>query len=260
MNIILHGCLGAMGRELSSLVKESAAENHIIICAGIDRQKADTALDYPVYSHFNDLGEDIKKTADVIIDFSTATAIDALLDFTERQSIPLVLCTTNLSLKQLARINALSDKTAVLRSANMSLGINLLTELVSGAAKILYSSGFNIEIIEKHHKRKIDAPSGTAISISEAVNAALGNKLNPVYCRTDRQEARPENEIGIASVRGGSMAGEHEVIFAGEDEIISFTHTALSRKIFAKGALKAAEFIASRQKGLYSMKDVIRLS
>ena len=210
---------------------------------------------YPV---FTELGAcDVK--ADVMIDFSSAKATDAVLEYCGSRELPLVLCTTGLSQEQLQKVEETAEKTAVLRSANMTLGVNLLLKLVQEAAKVLASSGFDIEIVEKHHNQKKDAPSGTALALAESMNEALGNQYHYVYDRSSVHEKRDPKEIGIASVRGGSIVGDHDVIFAGKDEVITFNHTAYSKAIFAKGALEAAKFLAGKEPGLYDMSNVVQL-
>ena len=225
---IMHGCNGKMGQVITGL---AAADDNIEIVAGIDVFD-DGHNSYPVFSNLNDCN--VK--ADVIIDFASAKAIDGLLDYCETTHMPLVLCTTGLSEEQIARVSEVSKVTPVLRSANMSLGINTLFKVLKSVAPLLADAGFDIEIVEKHHHFKLDAPSGTAIG--------------------DRA-MRPKNEIGISAVRGGTIVGEHEVIFAGEDEVIEFKHTAYSKSVFAKGAIEAAKFLAGKPAGLYTMKEVI---
>ena len=172
----------------------------------------------------------------------------------------MVLCTTGLSEEQLAQVQRVSEKTAVLKSANMSLGINMLLKLLQDAAKILAPAGFDIELVEKHHNLKVDAPSGTALALADSVNEALGNAYEYVYDRSKERKKREKKEIGISAVRGGTIVGEHEVIFAGADEVIEFKHTAYSKAVFGKGAVEAAKYLAGKQAGLYDMSDVIESS
>ena len=172
----------------------------------------------------------------------------------------MVLCTTGLSEEQLAQVQCVSEKTAVLKSANMSLGINMLLKLLQDAAKILAPAGFDIELVEKHHNLKVDAPSGTALALADSVNEALGNAYEYVYDRSKERKKREKKEIGISAVRGGTIVGEHEVIFAGADEVIEFKHTAYSKAVFGKGAVEAAKYLAGKQAGLYDMSDVIESS
>ncbi len=251
MKILLHGAMGAMGKNVAAY----AAAAGETIAAGVDREERldDPAFAFPVYDDFHKVKEDF----DVIIDFSVAPAVDRLLDFAEESGKPVVLCTTGLSEAQKERVLQVSGKTAILRSANMSIGVNLLLNLVQEAARKLYANGFDIDIVEQHHRRKKDAPSGTALALADSINDALDHQLTYVYDRSDRREARPHNEIGISAVRGGTIAGIHDVIFAGDDEVITFNHTAYSRAIFAKGALSAAAFLADKAPGLYSMQDVL---
>lgn len=251
VRMIMHGCNGAMGRVITQLAAEDA---ELEIVAGIDvTEGAD--LGYPVFHSL----DACTVSADVVVDFASAKAVDGLLDYCEAKGLPLVLCTTGLSEEQIARVSEVSKKTAVLRSANMSLGVNLLMKLVQDAARVLAGSGFDIEIVEKHHRRKKDAPSGTALALADSINEAMDQAYHYTYDRSGRSEARDPEEIGISAVRGGTIVGEHDVIFAGTDEVITFTHTAYSRAIFAKGALAAAKFLAGKKPGLYGMADVVGL-
>ena len=249
VKIIMHGCCGHMGQVISDLVeKDINAE----IVAGIDvTDKGNTS--YPVFTDIHEC----KTEADVLIDFSSAKAADALLDYCVERSLPVVLCTTGLSEEQLAKVEETSKKVAVLKSANMSLGINTLLKLVQDAAKVLATAGFDMEIVEKHHRLKVDAPSGTALALADSINEAMDNKYHYVYDRSQKREKRDDKEIGISAVRGGTIVGEHEIIFAGQDEVIEFKHTAYSKAIFGKGAVEAAVYLADKPAGLYDMKDVI---
>lgn len=249
IRVILHGCGGRMGRMISDLAKE---DKDIMITAGVDLRD-DISAAYPVYKSVSE----VKEAADVVIDFSTSEAADDLLKCCEEKKLPLVICTTGLSDEQLASVNKLSQKVPVLRSGNMSLGINTLIKVLKEAAPILTAAGFDVEIIEKHHKHKIDAPSGTALMLADAVKKASSAEYDYVYDRTDRREERSENEIGISSVRGGSIPGDHEVIFAGADEVISFSHRAYSRAVFGKGAIAAAKFLKDQKAGMYDMGNVV---
>ena len=192
-----------------------------------------------------------------MIDFASAKAEDALLDYCREHKLPVVVCTTGLSEAQLQKVKETAKETAVLKSANMSLGINTLLNLLKSAAKVLADAGFDMEIVEKHHKHKLDAPSGTALALADSMNEALGNAYHYTYDRSERREERDPKEIGISAVRGGNIVGEHEVIFAGTDEVIEFRHTAYSKAVFGKGAVQAAKFLAGREPGLYDMQDVI---
>ena len=245
---IMHGCNGAMGQVISSLAE---ADGEMEIVAGVDLN-TERKNGYPVYASLEECPR-----ADVIIDFASAKAVDHLLDYCAATGTPVVLCTTGLSEEQIRRVEETAKKAAVLRSANMSLGINLLLKLVKEAARVLAAADFDIEILEKHHNRKLDAPSGTALALADSINEAMESQYHYVYDRSSRRQKRDPKEIGIQSVRGGSIVGEHDVIFAGQDEVITISHTAYSRAIFAKGAVAAAKFLAGKTSGLYDMADVI---
>ena len=251
IKVILHGCNGRMGQVITNL---AAQDPDIAIVAGIDVNDS-VQNAYPVYRSLAECGDE----ADVVVDFASASAVDALLDACVLRGLPCVLCTTGLNQAQLAHVKEASQKAAILRSANMSLGVNLLMKLLKEAAPILANAGFDIEVVEKHHNQKLDAPSGTAIALADAVNEAFPEeeKYEYVYDRSGRREKRPQKEIGISAVRGGTIVGCHDVIFAGADEVITFSHTAYSRALFGKGALEAAKFLAGRPAGLYSMANVI---
>ena len=244
-SVILHGALGFMGRVVDEII---ASDPAIQIVAGVDiRESSDRA--YPVYDSFDKCTE----PADAIIDFSTAAAVDVLVAYAAERGIPAVICTTGLSADQIATIREASEHVAILRSANMSLGINLLVKLLKEAAATLTPAGFDAEILEMHHRRKLDAPSGTAIMLADAVKEGAAEPMPLVYDRSGRHEARPSGEIGMASLRGGTVVGMHDVIFAGQDEVIEIKHTAASRAVFAKGAVQAAKFLAGKGPGLYDM-------
>lgn len=249
VNIIMHGCNGAMGQVISSLVER---DEEAKIVAGIDLN-TEAKNGYPVFATL----EDCDVEADVVIDFASAKAVDHLLDYCETRRMPVVLCTTGLSEAQVERVSQVAKETAVLRSANMSLGINLLLKLVKEAAAVLAASGFDMEIVEKHHNQKVDAPSGTALALADSINEAMDHQYHYQYDRSARREKRDPKEIGIQAVRGGSIVGEHDVIFAGQDEVVTFSHTAYSKAIFAKGAVAAAKFLKGKAAGLYDMSDVI---
>jgi 4-hydroxy-tetrahydrodipicolinate reductase len=249
VKVIMHGCNGKMGRVISGLVAEDEA---ISIVAGVDAWD-DGHNPYPVYKSIVDCDME----ADCVIDFSNAAAVDGLLQYCVEKQLPCVLCTTGLSEEQLKKVDEASSKVAVLRSANMSLGINLLMKLLQEAAGILAETGFDIEIVEKHHNKKLDAPSGTALALADSINEVFDGSYEYVYDRSQRRAARPGKEIGISAVRGGTIVGDHDVIFAGADEVITFSHTAYSRAIFGKGAIQAAKFLAGKGAGMYSMSDVI---
>ena len=193
----------------------------------------------------------------MVIDFSVAKAADGVTAYCKETGTPVVLCTTGLSKEQLARVHELSETTAVLRSANMSVGINLLFKILAEVAPVLAEAGFDIEILEKHHNQKIDAPSGTALALADVINESLGNSCHYTYDRTKERVKRGKKEIGIQAMRGGTIVGEHDIMFAGQDEVITFTHTAYSKAIFGKGAVQAAKFLAGKEPGMYDMSDVI---
>lgn len=249
VKIIMHGCNGHMGQVISDIVeKDPDAE----IVAGIDI--ADQGKNsYPVFTDI----DACQVEADAIIDFSSAKATDKLLEYSVARQIPVVLCSTGLSQEQLAKVEETSRKVAVLKSANMSLGINTLLKLVQDAARVLAAAGFDMEIVEKHHRLKLDAPSGTALALADSINEAMDNQYHYVYDRSQKREKRDDKEIGISAVRGGTIVGEHEIIFAGQDEVIEFKHTAYSKAIFGKGAVEAAKFLAGKPAGRYDMSDVI---
>ena len=249
VKIIMHGCNGHMGQVISGIVeKDPDAE----IVAGIDI--ADQGKNsYPVFTDI----DACQVEADAIIDFSSAKATDKLLEYSAARQIPVVLCSTGLSQEQLAKVEETSRKVAVLKSANMSLGINTLLKLVQDAAKVLAAAGFDMEVVEKHHRLKLDAPSGTALALADSINEAMDNQYHYVYDRSQKREKRDDKEIGISAVRGGTIVGEHEIIFAGQDEVIEFKHTAYSKAIFGKGAVEAAKFLAGKPAGRYDMSDVI---
>lgn len=251
VRVLMHGCNGKMGQVISRMVAETEG---VELAAGVDRF-LDKENPYPVFESI----EACDVPVDVVIDFSNAAAVDGLLEACVKKQLPVVLCTTGLSEEQLGKVQEVSEKIAVLRSANMSLGVNLLLKLLGDAAKVLSPAGFDIEIVEKHHNQKVDAPSGTAIAMADAVNKALNSEYTYTYDRSRERKKREKKEIGISAVRGGNIVGEHEVIYAGEDEVIEFKHTAYSKAVFAKGAVSAAMFLAGKEPGHYDMSDVICL-
>lgn len=248
-NIIMNGCNGRMGRMITDIANK---DTDVQIVAGIDAYDK-VANDYPVFTNIFDCNVD----ADVIIDFSTASAIDDLLKYAVEKKIPVVLCTTGLTSEQLDNVQKASEKVAILKSANMSLGINTLMKILKVATEVLANRGYDIEIVEKHHNQKLDAPSGTALALADCINQVLNNEYDYTYDRSSRREKRTEKEIGISAVRGGTIVGEHEVIYAGIDEVIEIKHTAYSRAVFAKGAVDAAKYLASKETGMYNMADVL---
>ncbi len=248
-NIILRGCNGKMGQVISDIV--DADENTVII-AGIDISHNHNNK-YPVYQSFTQCNV----RADVIIDFSAPVNLEEMLDFALSRKIGIVLCTTGFSKEQLVLIDEASTQIPILRSANMSMGINLITKLLQEAAVILADAGFDIEIVERHHNKKVDAPSGTALALADAMNEALNNEYSYQYDRSSERVPRSKKEIGISAVRGGTIVGEHEIIFAGTDEVIEIKHTAYSKAIFAKGAVQAAKFLPGKAAGMYKMSDLM---
>lgn len=251
IKMMMHGCNGKMGRMITEIVK---GDENAQIVAGVDTY-TEVTNDYPVFDSIEKCDVDV----DVVIDFSNAAAVDALLDYCLMKKLPVVLCTTGLSEEQLKKVEDASKEIAVLKSANMSLGINLLMKLLQDAAKVLAPAGYDIEVVERHHNQKLDAPSGTALALADSVNEALGNEYHYIYDRSQVRQKRDKKEIGISAVRGGTIVGQHEVIFAGTDEVIEFHHTAYSRSVFGKGAVEAGKFLAGKEAGMYDMSDVIGL-
>lgn len=246
--IILRGCCGHMGLVITDIV---ANDPEAEIVAGLDI--ADNGkCPYPVY----DMLSKVDVEADVVIDFSSPKQVRELLADAKAKNLPIVLCSTGYTKEEIDLIVESSKEMTILRSANMSLGVNTILKLVQAATKVLYKD-FDIEIVEKHHNLKKDAPSGTALAIADAINEVLNNEYEYIYDRSTRNEKRPEKEIGISAVRGGTIVGEHEVIFAGRDEVIEIKHTAYSKAIFGKGAVNAAKFLAGKPHGFYTMQDVI---
>ncbi len=248
--IIMSGCSGRMGKVISEIV---AADTAAEIVAGIDIVD-DGSLGYPVYTDPYDVTEE----ADVIIDFSSAKVTDKLLKFAADKKLPVVLCTTGLSDEQLKLVDETAKEIPILRSANMSLGINTIINLLKTAASVFCPAGFDVEIVEQHHHNKLDAPSGTALALADAINEAAGGEYEYIYDRSQRRQKRDAKELGISAVRAGSIPGTHDVIFAGQDEVIEIRHIAYSRSIFGNGAVSAAKFLAGRAPGMYSMDDVIK--
>ena len=248
INILLIGCNGYMGRVVTTLAKNDPM---ITIVAGIDidSQKLDS---HPVFVRPSDFSGD----ADVIVDFSNPSAIDGLLAFGLSKKIPLILCATGYSPEQIANIENVSKQIPVFRSGNMSVGINLLVELIKRACAVL-GEDFDVEIIERHHRRKVDAPSGTALMLADAATSALPYDTEYVFERESVRKPRCKSEIGISAVRGGTIVGVHDIVFAGQDEVVELRHTASSHDVFAVGALKAAKFIVKKTPGMYNMKDVL---
>lgn len=246
---IMHGCNGKMGQVITDLVK---TDSEMEFVAGVDTYRG-ISNTYPVFGSI----EECSTEADVVIDFSNAGAVDALLDYCADKKLPVVLCTTGLSEGQLRKVEKTAKETAVLRSANMSLGINLLLKLVKDAARLLAGAGFDVELVERHHNQKVDAPSGTALALADSINEEMDHAYTYIYDRSQKREKRDKKEIGISAVRGGTIVGEHEAIFAGPDEVVEFRHTAYSKAVFGKGAIEAAKYLAHQPAGLYDMSAVI---
>lgn len=245
INIILSGFGGAMGNNVIEVVSE---DDSLDIISGVDRN----LNKYYTFKQYKTFENEIE--GDVIIDFSHYSLVDSLLDYCEKNSKPVVICTTGLTENTENRIKELSKKIPIFRSGNMSLGVNVLIDIAKKASEVL--NGFDIEIIEKHHNKKVDSPSGTAKMIAEGIKSILEEK-EFVYGRYGNDTKRRKDEIGIHAVRGGTIVGEHEVVFAGVDEIITISHSARSKKVFAKGAVEAAKFLVNKENGLYSMDDLL---
>ena len=248
MKIIISGALGRMGRELA----RAAAEAGDTVVCGADKAWQGQPFDFPMVQTVSD----IACQADVLIDFSNASALPGLLDFGLRAKLPLVLCTTGYTPQEVESVEQAARTIPILRSANMSLGINVLQQLAALATRAL-GEGYDVEIVEKHHRQKMDSPSGTALMLYETVAAAKAGTTGPVYGRFGRTAKRTDGEIGIHAVRGGTVTGEHEVGFYGRGEEIILTHRAESRTLLAEGALRAARFLLGMPAGLYSMQNVV---
>jgi len=247
--IILAGCNGKMGQVITDILKE---DEKAVIVAGIDI-KQNIINTYPVFQNFSKCNVD----ADVIIDFSSPAALEDMLKYAVKNRIGCVLCTTGYSQEQLKLISEAAQRIPILRSANMSMGINLISKLLKAAAPVLADAGFDIEIVEKHHNRKLDAPSGTALALADVINESLDSRYTYKFDRSSERASRSKSEIGIFAVRGGTIVGEHEIIFAGTDEVIEIKHTAYSKAIFAKGAIQAAKYLPGKNAGLYTMSDIM---
>ena len=247
IDAILVGCSGKMGKFVTDEIQKN---DDIEIVAGVAR--INNGNDYPVFSKF----DEINLKADVIIDFSSPVLLDDLLNYATKNNIPTVIATTGYSAEQIEKIKQTSKQIPVFFTFNMSLGVNLLCSLAKKAASVLGDS-FDVEIIESHHNQKVDAPSGTAIMLANAVNEVFEDKMNYEYDRHSKRAKRPKNEIGIHSVRGGTIVGKHDVLFAGHDETIKISHEAYSKEVFAVGAVKAAKFIFDKKAGLYDMNSML---
>jgi len=249
VGIFMNGCCGHMGRAIVDMVKHS--EDYRIVAGG-DIVVPEEPIGFPVYANVNDCEEDF----DVIIDFSNAKAVPGIIEFAKKKNKPLVLCTTGLDDDAVRMSVEASKQIPVFRSANMSLGMNVLFELVRKATRVLYPD-YEIEIVEAHHNRKLDAPSGTAYMIADIINEEANNELDYVYERHSEMKARDHKELGISSIRGGNIVGEHEVYFIGDEEVLKVSHSAQRREVFGRGALTAAKFLVNKPAGCYSMQDVI---
>lgn len=249
IKMLMNGCNGKMGRVIFELVKN---DPEIEMVAGIDITTGNAP--FPTYTNINDCD----MPADVLVDFSTASAVPSVIEYALNKKMPVVICTTGLSPETLDMIEAASKKIPVFKSANMSIGINLIASMLKKYSDMLYGSGFDVEIVERHHNLKIDAPSGTALMLADAVNDGInGTDLEYVYDRSRVREKRDRKELGLHAVRGGTIVGDHSVIFAGKDEVIEFQHSAHSKEVFAVGAVKAAKFVAGKPAGKYDMQDVM---
>lgn len=247
MNILLHGCNGRMGQVITRITSQSDDK---IVC-GVDISEDKFQNPYPVYRSLIDVVEDVG----VLIDFSNHTCLSSIIEFGLRTKTPLVICTTGFTPEEKNMMYQASKNTAILNSANMSIGINLIVSLIKQAARSL-KDDFDIEIIEKHHNMKLDSPSGTAIMLADSIKDEIGD-MEYVYGRHSKSEKRDKKQIGLHAIRGGSIVGEHEVIFAGSGEVIEINHSAISRDVFAYGALRAARFMLGKANGFYTMKDVL---
>ena len=247
INLLISGANGRMGKKVKEL---SSSFAEIKVVCGVDICENFSDANYPIYSKIADVKEDV----DVIIDFSSPKSLDGILHFIKGKNTGAVLCSTGYTEEDIAKINIASKDNAIFRSANMSLGVNVLIELVKSACKKLY--GFDVEIIEKHHNQKVDAPSGTALMLADGIKEVQSEKYY-TYGREGIVGKRQPNEIGIHAIRGGNIVGEHQVIFAGTDETINLTHQATDRGVFANGALNAAIFLSNKKNGLYNMSDML---
>lgn len=245
--IILSGCFGHMGHVITDCI---AKREDCEIVAGVDIGEG--TAEYPVFKSFTDISVD----ADVIIDFSHPSVLDSLLKFATARKCAAVVATTGLSDEQIEKLKLASNEFPLFFSANMSIGVNLIAELAAKAARVL-EGAFDIEIVEMHHNQKIDAPSGTALMLANTISDALTEKPHYEFDRHSKRSKRDPHEIGIHAVRGGTIVGEHEVIFAGLDEVIKISHSARSKNLFAVGAVNAAVYLKGKQAGFYSMKDLV---
>ncbi|MBE7086831.1 MAG: 4-hydroxy-tetrahydrodipicolinate reductase [Clostridiales bacterium] len=246
-NVLIHGALGRMGRKV---FEAATTDDGVKAVCGVDKVSDLSNPNFPIYDGFTGVTEKV----DVIIDFSSPVCLDSILEYALKTSIPLVLCTTGYDDSDLAKIKDASNSIAIFRSANMSLGVNVLIDLVKKAVKSL--DGFDIEIIEKHHNQKVDSPSGTALMLADAVKEELP-EVNYVYGREGKVGKRTKTEVGIHAVRGGNIVGDHDVLFAGLNETVTLSHQAFDRSVFAVGAVKAAKYIATKKSGIFNMQDLV---
>lgn len=247
-NIILCGANGRMGKFITDAVSK---RDDINIVAGVDLN-TESSAGFPVFEKIGD----VNIPADVVVDFSHPALLDSILEYTKEKRIPAVLATTGYSADATAKIRAAAETSPIFFTFNMSLGVNLLVSLAKKAASVL-GDAFDVEIVEKHHNQKLDAPSGTAVMLADAINEVYGNEMSYEFDRHSKREKRPNKQIGIHSIRGGNIVGEHDVIFAGHDELITLSHHASSREVFALGAIKAALFMKGKDAGLYNMNDML---
>ena len=247
IRILINGCNGKMGQEVA---KKARVMEGIEVLCGVDKSDSGDNF-FPVYINL----EDIKELPDVIVDFSIPSASMQILDFAVSKKIPIVIATTGFSDEELSKIKKAGQEIPVFQSYNMSYSVSVMSKICSELAKLL--DGTDIEIVETHHRRKVDSPSGTALMLAESINNALDNKLHYEYDRHSKREKRSNNEIGIHSIRGGTEAGTHTVIYFGEDESLEIKHTVTSRAVFAEGALKATKFLVNKDSGVYNMKNII---
>ena len=245
--IILCGACGKMGGNILSLL---ATDGDAEAVCGIDLFPKEIGI--PVYKTFAEIQEE----ADIIIDFSSAENLEERLSYAKKHKLGIVLASTGFTAEDIALVNEYAKSIPVFRTANLSLGINLMQALVKAAAQLL-GDNFDVEIIERHHNLKKDAPSGTALMLADSVNEAFEEKKRIVNGREGSVGARTKKEIGMHAVRGGTIVGEHEVMFAGEDEVITITHSASSKRVFATGAIRAAKFLKGKEAGMYEMKDLL---
>lgn len=249
IKIIISGCNGHMGKVMTEMFAANAKTK---VVAGFEMNTVKLS-DYPVYAD----PKEYTGTADCVVDFSSPAALSGLLSYCVATKTPLVLCTTGHSEEQLEAVRAASEQIPIFRSGNMSLGINVMIDLIKRATALL-GDNYDVELLERHHRRKVDAPSGTALMLADAANAALPYDAEYVFERQSVRQSRGDHEIGISSVRGGTIVGEHEIIFAGRDEVLTISHSAYSREVFATGALRAAIYLSGAQKaGMYSMSDLV---